>query len=340
MSLAKPRFQTCCFGRPQRHEERTTAVSEETKKRVAEIAARLGYRPNFIARSLTHQRSFTIGLLMSQVNGDLAQDVLAASQEVLTARGCAPLVLTHNSYETQMRNLQICIDRGVDGIMINTWVEDDGTVRAEEVMKLLEETPAVEIFGDFLPGTVSFKGDFKTAAQDACELLLAKGCSKPTLILHDRVLEEGESHWNARQLLEGFNESVRGKKLEPQVIYHGIPSQSEEIDWVDLGRQAFASFLEAGGRTDGIICLHEGQAIGVLEVCREHGIALPEDLKMIAVGDSRAAVWSSPSVSSISNTGCEISKRATVALMQLIDGVENVAGADVRLLARERQTTA
>ena len=68
----------------------TTAVSEETKKRVAEVAARLGYKPNFIARSLTHQRSFTIGLLMNQVNGDLAQDVLAASQEVLTgARLCS-----------------------------------------------------------------------------------------------------------------------------------------------------------------------------------------------------------------------------------------------------------
>ena len=106
-------------------------------------------------------------------------------------------------------NLQICIDRGVDGIMINTWVEDDGSVRADEVKKVLEGTPAVEVFGDFLPGIASFRGDFKVAGEEAAELLFRKGSRRPALMLHDRVLEEGESHWNARQLLEGLQKIHR-----------------------------------------------------------------------------------------------------------------------------------
>ena len=84
--------------------------------------------------------------------------------------------------------------------------------------------------------------------------------------------------------LRAFRKSTDDNGLESQVIYHGIPPQSEEIDWVSLGRDAFAGFLDNGGSADSLICLHDGEAIGVLQLCRERNIDLPEDIRLIAVG--------------------------------------------------------
>ena len=41
----------------------TGRMTEQTRERVKQTAAALGFRPNAMARALTQQRSFTIGLL-------------------------------------------------------------------------------------------------------------------------------------------------------------------------------------------------------------------------------------------------------------------------------------
>src|ERR1700735_4583183 len=43
-------------------------ISPETRERVLEAAAQLGYRPNLIARSLSTQRSSIIGVAMSYLD--------------------------------------------------------------------------------------------------------------------------------------------------------------------------------------------------------------------------------------------------------------------------------
>src|SRR5512142_3224928 len=43
-------------------------VSRETRRKIQHIIDRLGYQPSAIARSLTRQRSYTLGLLVSHLN--------------------------------------------------------------------------------------------------------------------------------------------------------------------------------------------------------------------------------------------------------------------------------
>ena len=55
----------------------TGRMTEETRKRVKQTAAALGFRPNAMARALTQQRSFTIGLLTNDTYGRFTLPVMA-----------------------------------------------------------------------------------------------------------------------------------------------------------------------------------------------------------------------------------------------------------------------
>lgn len=73
------------------------SVSPETRNRVLEVIARLGYRPNAIARSLKLQRTHTIGLITGGLdNWFYVQMSLGAVRELrntTTASCLAPLIV-------------------------------------------------------------------------------------------------------------------------------------------------------------------------------------------------------------------------------------------------------
>src|SRR5437868_15081293 len=50
---------------------------EKTRKRILAAAAKFNYRPNFVARSLRKQQTFTIGVLVPEISEGYAALVLA-----------------------------------------------------------------------------------------------------------------------------------------------------------------------------------------------------------------------------------------------------------------------
>src|ERR1700735_5717767 len=62
-------------------------VSEETARRVAVAAARLGYRPNPVARSLRTRRSHTGGGLIPDLNNPLFPPIVRGIEDRLAPHG-------------------------------------------------------------------------------------------------------------------------------------------------------------------------------------------------------------------------------------------------------------
>jgi hypothetical protein len=67
-------------------------VSEETARRVTDAAARLGYRPNPVARSLRTRRSHTIGVLIPDLNNPLFPPIVRGLEDKLAAAGYVALI--------------------------------------------------------------------------------------------------------------------------------------------------------------------------------------------------------------------------------------------------------
>ena len=67
-------------------------VSEDTARRVTDAAARLGYRPNPVARSLRTRRSHTIGVLIPDLNNPLFPPIVRGLEDKLAAAGYVALI--------------------------------------------------------------------------------------------------------------------------------------------------------------------------------------------------------------------------------------------------------
>src|SRR6201999_3734505 len=72
-------------------------VSEDTARRVTEVAARLGYRPNPVARSLRTRRSHTVGVLIPDLNNPLFPPIVRGLEDKLAAVGYVGLIRNTDS---------------------------------------------------------------------------------------------------------------------------------------------------------------------------------------------------------------------------------------------------
>src|SRR5215218_8228274 len=66
---------------------RESGVKPETAARIEEVALRLGYRPNELARSLKGRRSRTIGLIVTDIANPFFADCCKAIEGVARKRG-------------------------------------------------------------------------------------------------------------------------------------------------------------------------------------------------------------------------------------------------------------
>src|SRR5690242_13584862 len=61
----------------------TRFVEEETKQRVLQVIAKLGYHPSLVARSLTTNRTGTIGVIVSDATNSFFGDMLRGIEDIL-----------------------------------------------------------------------------------------------------------------------------------------------------------------------------------------------------------------------------------------------------------------
>ena len=63
------------------------SIPQETKERIFAAARKFKYRPNFFARSLRTQRSFTIGVIVPEVSDGYSASVMSGVEDYLLQEG-------------------------------------------------------------------------------------------------------------------------------------------------------------------------------------------------------------------------------------------------------------
>src|SRR5919109_686197 len=99
------------FNEPQR-------VSSRTRKRVLQVAAELGYRPNAAARALSTGRTRTVGVVIPDVSNPVFPAFVNAVQENAWTAG--DVVLLASTGEDKQREREV-VDRllsQVDGLIL------------------------------------------------------------------------------------------------------------------------------------------------------------------------------------------------------------------------------
>src|ERR1700675_2616643 len=107
------------------------SIPEHTKQRILAAAKELNYRPNYFARSLRLQRTYTIGVIAEEIGDAYGALVISGIEEYLRKHNFFFLTVIHRHDQKLLHTYaQMLLARGVEGfITADTTIKEKGNVQ-------------------------------------------------------------------------------------------------------------------------------------------------------------------------------------------------------------------
>ncbi|MBM9476838.1 LacI family DNA-binding transcriptional regulator [Nakamurella flavida] len=282
-------------------------VRASTRERVMVAAEQLSFSPNALARGLLAGRTGTVGLLTSDMEGRFSLPILMGAEDAF-GRGSVSVFLCDargDSFREQY-HVKALLGRRVDGLIV---VGSRTDARPPLPGRL--SVPVVYAYSPSLDDQdTSVISDNVEAGRTAVDHLLALGRSRIVHISGDRTYAA------ARDRAEGATAALRAARLTPvgKKVHFGSWSES----W---GRSAIASLLAAHPDIDGVFAGSDQIARGVLEVLREKGRAVPEDVAVVGFDNwAVLATQARPQLTSMDMQLEQLGRRAAELLFSAMEG--------------------
>lgn len=294
-------------------------VAQETRERVLEAAASLGYVPNAMARNLVLRRTRTIGMLVTDINNPYYPNLIAPLHDELAALHYRMVLFTERSEDEGDRKLlEGLIDRGVDGAVLTT--------------STLESTVPRELARQGLP-FVFLTREVTGITADAAVVDNALGAS----LIAAEVVRFGHRRIGAifgpgntstgLHRERGFRAGLAaaGVVLADEAVRHGAYV-------VDAGYEAMRELMDLPERPTAVVCFNDLVAIGAMNAAHVLGLRIPTDVSVTGWDDLPMAAWDICQLTTIRQSMHEM---ARAAARLLVDRIEGRAGPDPRRILFE-----
>jgi LacI family transcriptional regulator len=282
-------------------------ISPATRRRVREVAESMGYRANGTARRLRSGTSHTVGLLTLDSIGRWNMPVLLGVEDAFGSERMSVLLCDARGDSIRARHhLQTLLEHGVDGIVALADSTNHRPSLGHEV-----GVPVAYAYGPSAePRDYSVVPDDGHGARLAVGHLLDLGRRQIGHITGPASYEATELRAQAAQELL----ATRGLALAGARVYSGEWSEQ----W---GRVAVDLLLRDAPDTDGIFCGNDNIARGVLEVLRDRGRRVPDDIAVVGFDNWEVVTSSSrPPLTSIDMDLEELGRAAARALFAAMNG--------------------
>jgi LacI family transcriptional regulator, galactose operon repressor len=277
-------------------------VKEATRRRVGEIATRLGYSPHGAARSLITSQTNTIGVLLPDLYGEFFSEVIRGIDQTAQRHGHHLLVSSshddRSAVETALRSM-----RGrVDGLIV-MWPEMDETA----VPNLAARFPVVLLSAPIGPNgfDVITVANFEGAYAMVCHLL--------DLGHRQIAMIKGiEGNADAAERLRGYRGALAAA---------GLASRSIEVAGSfneESGFRAARELLRREVRPTAIFAANDAMAIGALSALREAGLRVPDDVALAGFDDIPMARYMDPALSTVHVDISALGEHATLRLLAAV----------------------
>lgn len=258
-------------------------ISEKTKKRVQEAMDELGYQPNEIARSLTKQKSNTIGVIVPHISHPYFAKLIS-NLENEAAKKDYKIILCNSKEkaEKEKQYLDMCKSNRVAGIIICSGNVESNKINTGGI-------PVVLLEKNFEEGKLGIQCDNYQGGKIATEHLIECGCKK---ILHLSGVIDEEMPADNRE--KAFIDVCSKNEIEYFIKKYDIDTYNQ-MNYYDYIK---AALNEIEG-VDGIFASSDLIAAQVIQVCNEIKIRIPEDIKLVGFDDVDISQLTTPRITTV-----------------------------------------
>lgn len=284
------------------------SVSEETRQRVLNAIAELGYRPNIIAQNLRRQQSSTIGLIVPDTANPFYGEIARVVENACDTYGYTVMLGNSGSSPTreQWYVEQLILNQVAGIFFIPTGDQMTvppvlTTLKAVEMPTILLDHP-----NDLFP--------FVTSNQ----LRIGYLATKHLLSLgHRRIgyIRRDGQDIPAFSRYTGYTQALAEHDLaiDPALL---VRTSAHAKD----GYAAAMQLLPLVDSPTAIFAHNDMNALGVLRAAQEYGLHVPHDLSVIGCDNIQMGEYFSPPLTTIAHPIDQLGLRAVERLIMMIDG--------------------
>ncbi len=286
----------------------TRYVEPDTRVRVLQAIEKLGYRPSAAARSLTTNRTRTIGVIVSDIANLFFGEVLRGIEDILGPADYGLILCnTDEVLEREAHYLNLLLEQRVDGII---------AAATSHKWEVLEQANVQNMPLVFLDRTFEGVKDYPFVGVDnlkgayvGTKHLIEGGCRRLGIVAGFQRLS------TMRERLAGFRQALEE---------YAIPLPEEWVAFshlgVEEGREAATRILSLPDRPDGLFISNNYLSLGTLLALQDLDLLCPDNVSLVGFDDHPWATVSCPPLTVVRQPATRLGQTAAQILLDLING--------------------
>ncbi len=282
-------------------------ISQGTRERILAIADELKYIPNSIARSLSTNKSGTIGIMLPDITNPFFSQIARAVEDTASKYDYNVIFCNmDNDMDKEVKYTKLLVSKLVDGVIFVTGG------RSPESVNILEGNHIPFVFVDRnVQGFEHYSGVYclnKKGSYEGVNYLYKKGKRKIAFVTGDKALSISKLR------LEGFVEGAMelGIYREDWVFYSDFT--------IEGGRQVTEKVIKACDGIDTIFYSNDLMAIGGMKTLMAASIRIPEDIGVMGYDDIAISGMMNPALTTIHQPIYDMGKQSCRLLIKHIKG--------------------
>jgi LacI family transcriptional regulator len=283
-------------------------ISSDMKKKVLDTAEKLGYIPNLIAQNLISGRTFTLGVVIPDLeNSFFAYATDSIIDTAAENKYHVVVTVSRENQDNEKLNIQKLIGMRVDGLLICVSQQTTDP-------KIFNYTKKVNIplvffdrqFEGLHYPNITF--DDRGGAVITLDKIIEEGYTRIAHIAGYSNVSIGKERCN------GYREALakNGIQINPEWIIEGGFE-------VEDGYRAFMRLYNSRNLPEIIFAVNDRAALGVYHAAREVGLRIPDDIGVVAFGFDEVAQTFTPALSIINQNPRKIGLTAAKLLIVEIE---------------------
>jgi DNA-binding LacI/PurR family transcriptional regulator len=290
----------CTVSRALHH---SPLINPVTAERIREIARRVGYVPNQVARSLVSKSTRTVGVVVTTIADPFIGEVVEGIEGAANEHGYSVILAnSHGQPELEMKVVDGFSQRRVDGILVTA-----SRVGAMHGKRLAGTNVPIVLINNQHPGAFAYSVgiDNLTSTRQLVRHLVELG--------HRRIAYIGDrmGYQSDEERFSGYQSVL--KTVDRALVVRG-DGKSEE------GERAADKLLRLPDPPTAIFCYNDMTALGALRAASAQGLRVPEDVSIAGFDDLFVASYTTPPLTTVRQPKKEMGRRAMSILLELLAG--------------------
>ena len=277
-------------------------INKEVAARIKDVAEKMNYRPNQIARSLKTQKTSTIGLILADISNPFSSQIARIVENEANKNGYTVIIGSSDENAEKTRNLiQLFLNRQVDGLILSL------PENTEDQVQLLKQQGVPFVLLDryypSIPSNIVAVDNF-LASKSAIQHLLENGHKRVGIVTYQTTL----FHLNER--VKGAVDLLDDKSLVGEI----------RLDHIDEDVTAAVDrFLSQPNPVDAIFFTSNLLTLSGLKHINNLGITIPNQLAVVGFDKTDAFELFYTTITYVSQPMVDLGETAVKLLRKSIE---------------------